>query len=236
MKKESPTSWSVLPARSAAAEPWAADRSKLMIGKRFATGSDSRVYRGIYGRQAVAVKMMRAPEGDDDRRRALEEQFNAEVTLLWRLRHPNVVQFVAACREPPVYCVITEYMSRGTLRAYLHGREPYSLPPETVDMSPVQAAYAVCVGNARPPLSPACPPAINSLIERCWSAKPAKRPEFSHIVSILESYDRCLRQGLPLLPQPSPSPSPLASFLSGFKLRPFKNTMLLSMSDRRIKA
>ncbi|KAG8100151.1 hypothetical protein GUJ93_ZPchr0013g37726 [Zizania palustris] len=314
---------SVLPARSAAAEPWAADRSKLMIGKSFATGSDSRVYRGIYGRQAVAVKMIRAPERDDDKRRALEEQFNAEVTLLWRLRHPNVVQLVAAYREPPVYCVITEYMSRGTLRAYLHAREPYSLPPETVvrlaldvargmeyihaqgvvhrdlkslnlllddgvrakvadlgtscleshcgdkcsrmgtyrwmapemigdkrctrkvdvysfgvvlwelttgllpfeDLSPVQAAYAVCVGNARPPISPSCPPAINSLIERCWSAKPAKRPEFSHIVSVLEIYDRCLRQGLPLLPQPLPSP--LADF---FKLRPFRKMMLLLSS------
>ncbi|KAG8100150.1 hypothetical protein GUJ93_ZPchr0013g35086 [Zizania palustris] len=122
MKKKSTTlSWSVLPARSAVAEPWAVDRLKPMIGKRFATGSDSRVYRGIYGQQAVAVKMIRAPEGgDDDKRRALEEQFNAEVTLLWRLRHPNVVQLVAAYREPPVYCVITEYMSRGTLRGVVH--------------------------------------------------------------------------------------------------------------------
>ncbi|KAG8100147.1 hypothetical protein GUJ93_ZPchr0013g36757 [Zizania palustris] len=97
---------SVLPARSAVAEPWAADRSKLMIGKRFATRSDSRVYRGIYGWKAVAVKMIRAPERDNDKRRALEEQFNAEVSLLWRLRHPNVVQLVAAYREPPVYCVV----------------------------------------------------------------------------------------------------------------------------------
>jgi serine/threonine protein kinase len=39
------------------------------------------------------------------------------------------VQFVAACRNPPVYCVITEYLSEGSLRAYLHKLEgkPISL-------------------------------------------------------------------------------------------------------------
>lgn len=42
------------------------------------------------------------------------------------------LQFIAACKKPPVYCIITEYMSQGTLRMYLNKKEPYSLSIETV--------------------------------------------------------------------------------------------------------
>ena len=33
------------------------------------------------------------------------------------------MKFIAACRKPPVFCVITEYLSEGSLRAYLHKLE-----------------------------------------------------------------------------------------------------------------
>lgn len=42
------------------------------------------------------------------------------------------VQFIAACKKPPVYCIITEYMSQGTLRMYLNKKDPYSLSAETI--------------------------------------------------------------------------------------------------------
>jgi serine/threonine protein kinase len=41
-------------------------------------------------------------------------------------------QFIAASKKPPVYCIITEYMSQGTLRMYLNKKDPYSLSPETI--------------------------------------------------------------------------------------------------------
>jgi hypothetical protein len=43
-----------------------------------------------------------------------------------------VAQFIAACKKPPVYCIITEYMSQGTLRMYLNKKDPYSLSAETI--------------------------------------------------------------------------------------------------------
>ncbi|XP_040381465.1 serine/threonine/tyrosine-protein kinase HT1-like [Oryza brachyantha] len=345
-EKRSGNSLERVPARSAvAAEPWAADRSKLRVGPKIASGANSRVYRGDYAGQAVAVKMMRETAADGDLRQRREvgvgAQFDAEVTLLWRLRHPNVVRLVAACREPPSYCVVTELMAGGALGAYLRGREPNSLPPEDVvrlalgvargmeclhargvvhrdlkpqnllldggarvvkvadlgtscleatcradrrpsrtgtyrwmapemirdhrcdrkvdvysfglvlwelttclvpfqDLSPVQAAYAVTNAGARPPLSPSCPPAINTLIERCWSAKPEKRPEFKDIVQVLESYDRCLREGLPLLPLPLPlplpAPAPLASLIGAFKIRSCRHTDLEQERDASIQS
>ena len=91
-----------------------ADLSQLFIGNKFASGANSRIYRGIYKQRAVAVKMVRIPERDEARRAELEEQF------------------IAACKKPPVYCIITEYMSQGTLRMYLNKKDPYSLSPETI--------------------------------------------------------------------------------------------------------
>ncbi|CAL9196327.1 unnamed protein product [Musa hybrid cultivar] len=280
-------------------EEWMADLSHLFIGNKFASGSNSRIYRGIYKQRAVAVKMVRIPEQDEEKRATLEKQFNSEVAFLSRLYHPNIVQFIAACKKPPVYCIITEYMSQGTLRMYLHKKEPYSLSTETIlrlaldisrgmrylhsqgvihrdlkshnlllndemrvkvadfgtscletqcreskgnmgtyrwmapemikekpytrkvdvysfgivlwelttalvpyqGMTPVQAAYAASEKNLRPPLSTTCSPVLNNLIKSCWSANPAKRPDFSYIVSVLEKFDECLQEGLPVLVQ-----------------------------------
>ncbi|XP_066375535.1 serine/threonine/tyrosine-protein kinase HT1-like isoform X1 [Miscanthus floridulus] len=282
--------------RSGRREEWMADLSQLFIGNKFASGANSRIYRGIYKQRAVAVKMVRIPERDEARRAELEEQFNSEVAFLSRLYHPNIVQFIAACKKPPVYCIITEYMSQGTLRMYLNKKDPYSLSPETIlklaldisrgmeylhaqgvihrdlksqnlllndemrvkvadfgtscletkcqatkgnkgtyrwmapemtkekpytrkvdvysfgivlwelttcllpfqGMTPVQAAYAASEKNLRPPLSNSCPPVLNNLIKKCWSANPARRPEFSYIVSVLEKYDHCVKEGMPV--------------------------------------
>ncbi|KAL6874071.1 hypothetical protein ACP4OV_014153 [Aristida adscensionis] len=281
-------------------EEWMADLSQLFIGNKFASGANSRIYRGIYKQRAVAVKMVRIPERDEARRAVLEAEFNSEVAFLSRLYHPNIVQFIAACKKPPVYCIITEYMSQGTLRMYLNKKDPYSLSPETIlklaldisrgmeylhaqgvihrdlksqnlllndemrvkvadfgtscletrcqadakgggnkgtyrwmapemtkekpytrkvdvysfgivlwelttcllpfqGMTPVQAAYAASEKNLRPPLSSSCPPVLNNLIKRCWAANPARRPEFSYIVSVLEKYDHCVKEGMPIM-------------------------------------
>ncbi|KAG5234722.1 hypothetical protein OIU76_026002 [Salix suchowensis] len=276
-------------------EEWTADLSQLFIGNKFASGAHSRIYRGIYKQRAVAVKMVRIPN-QEETKTLLEQQFKCEVALLSRLFHPNIVQFIAACKKPPVYCIITEYMSQGTLRMYLNKKEPYSLSTETIlrlaldisrgmeylhsqgvihrdlksnnlllndemrvkvadfgtscletqcqetkgnkgtyrwmapemikekhcsrkvdvysfgivlwelttallpfqGMTPVQAAFAVAEKNERPPLPASCQPALAHLIKRCWAANPSKRPDFSFIVSALEKYDECVKEGLPL--------------------------------------
>ncbi|XP_059438374.1 serine/threonine/tyrosine-protein kinase HT1 [Corylus avellana] len=113
-------------------DEWCVDLSKLFLGLRFAHGAHSRLYHGIYNDEPVAVKIIRVPDDDEFGTLAarLEKQFVREVTLLSRLHYQNVIKFVAACRKPPVYCVITEYLSEGSLRAYLHKLERKSLPLE----------------------------------------------------------------------------------------------------------
>ncbi|XP_057988493.1 serine/threonine/tyrosine-protein kinase HT1-like isoform X2 [Hevea brasiliensis] len=107
---------------------WSADMSQLFIGNKFASGRHSRIYRGIYKQRDVAIKIISQPEEDEDLAATLERQFSSEVALLFRLSHPNIVTFVAACKKPPVFCIITEYLAGGSLRKYLHQQEPHSVP------------------------------------------------------------------------------------------------------------
>ncbi|RLN00041.1 serine/threonine-protein kinase HT1-like [Panicum miliaceum] len=125
------------PAKVAASdilERWTVDRSQLLIGHRFASGAYSRLFHGIYKEQPVAVKFIRQPDdGEDDELSArLEKQFTAEVTILARLQHRNVIKLVGACNCPPVFCVITEFLSGGSLRAFLRKLERKTLPMEKV--------------------------------------------------------------------------------------------------------
>ncbi|CAI9756641.1 unnamed protein product [Fraxinus pennsylvanica] len=61
-------------------------------------------------------------------------------------------------------------------------------------MTPVQAAFAVVEKNERPPLAANCQPALVHLMKRCWVANHSKRPDFSDIVSALETYDECVTE------------------------------------------
>ncbi|GAB2231401.1 hypothetical protein Droror1_Dr00010407 [Drosera rotundifolia] len=109
-----------------------ADISHLLLGQRFAYGAHSRIHHGIYKDEAVAVKLITIPDDDEDGslETLLKKQFKREVNCLSRLHHPNVMKLVAAWKKPPVYCIITEYLSEGSLRAYLHKLENKILPLE----------------------------------------------------------------------------------------------------------
>ncbi|KAJ4973501.1 hypothetical protein NE237_006675 [Protea cynaroides] len=113
-------------------EEWSVDLSQLFIGRKFASGRHSRIYRGIYRQRDVAIKLISHTEEDEKLAVLLEKQFTSEITLLLRLRHPNIITFIAACKKPPVFCIITEYLGGGSLRKYLHQQEPNSIPLDLV--------------------------------------------------------------------------------------------------------
>lgn len=68
----------------------------------------------------------------------------------------------------------------------------------SICQSLIELLYINLEQNERPPLPASCQPALAHLIKRCWSANPSKRPDFSDIVSTLERYDECVKEGLPL--------------------------------------
>ncbi|PNH04866.1 putative serine/threonine-protein kinase [Tetrabaena socialis] len=77
-------------------------------------GSYGRVVEGLYGGQRVAVKLVpeaRQGEGGGAVDTAgVSRSFEAEVTVLGRCQHPNVVRLLAACMTPPRLCLVMELM------------------------------------------------------------------------------------------------------------------------------
>lgn len=55
--------------------------------------------------------------------------------------------------------------------------------------SPVQAAVGIAACGLRPEIAKDCPQVLRSLMLRCWNNCPAKRPQFSDIIAILQRYD-----------------------------------------------
>lgn len=123
--------------------------------------------------------------------------------------HMKIADFGIACEEgrfDPLADVPGSYrwMAPEMIRNKPHGRkvdvysfglilwEMVSGSTPFVEMTPIQAAYAVVNKNMRPSFPSNCAPAMRSLIEQCWSSQPEKRPEFWQIVKVLEQFESCL--------------------------------------------
>ncbi|TVU22760.1 hypothetical protein EJB05_32478 [Eragrostis curvula] len=113
---------------------WTLDPSKLLVGHRFANGAYSRLYKGFYDEKPVAIKFIRQPDDDDNGKLAekLEKQYNSEINSLSHLYHKNVIKLVAAYKCPPVFYIITEFLSGGSLRSYLNSTEHHPIPLEKI--------------------------------------------------------------------------------------------------------
>ncbi|KAG7019614.1 Serine/threonine-protein kinase HT1 [Cucurbita argyrosperma subsp. argyrosperma] len=151
------------------------DLSKLSFGHKFAFGAHSRLYHGLYEDNVVAAKMINLPVDDENGELAgrLKKQFDREVTLLSRLRHPNVIK-------------VDMYSFGLILWELVAGKIPYE------DMTPIQAAFAVVDKNIRPAIPSECPPVMQALMEQCWSTQPEERPEFWQVVKVLEQLESCV--------------------------------------------
>jgi serine/threonine-protein kinase TNNI3K len=82
------------------------------------SGSFGKVYRGVCKGKIVAVKRYRALAFGN---KSEVDIFCREVTILSRLKHPNVIGFVGACLDDPSqFAIITEYAAIGSLFSLLH--------------------------------------------------------------------------------------------------------------------
>ncbi|GMH08978.1 hypothetical protein Nepgr_010818 [Nepenthes gracilis] len=83
--------------------------------KRLGEGRYGSVYRGILRHTKVAIKML----PNDGSQGQLD--FQHEVEVLSRVRHPNLVTLIGICLESR--SLIYEYMERGSLEDHLAGRD-----------------------------------------------------------------------------------------------------------------
>ncbi|KAJ8455262.1 hypothetical protein OPV22_035190, partial [Ensete ventricosum] len=93
-------------------DEWNIVFSELTVGTRFF----GEVFRGIWNGTDVAIKVFL----EQDMTTENMEDFCNEISILSRLRHPNVILFLGACMKPPHLSLITEYMEMGSLYYLIH--------------------------------------------------------------------------------------------------------------------
>lgn len=107
------------------ADVWEIDTNQLKYENKVGSGSFGDLYRGTYCSQDVAIKVLKPERISTDMLR----EFAQEVYIMRKIRHKNVVQFIGACTRPPSLCIVTEFMSRGSLYDFLHKqRGVFKLP------------------------------------------------------------------------------------------------------------
>lgn len=110
----------------------------------FASGSFGQVYKGRCRGHEVAIKVLDGIAWDE---KVLEE-FVAEITIMARLLHPNILLCMGACTEKTEigehkYVMVMDYMPRGDLHKLLHNKEiKLSLTRK------LQFAIEICEGMA----------------------------------------------------------------------------------------
>ncbi|GMH23648.1 hypothetical protein Nepgr_025491 [Nepenthes gracilis] len=106
-------------------DDWEIDPRQLKFGNKVASGSYGDLYKGTYCSQEVAIKVLKTERINTD----LQKEFAQEVFIMRKVRHKNVVQFIGACTKPPSLCIVTEFMSGGSVYDYLHKRKgTFKLP------------------------------------------------------------------------------------------------------------
>ncbi|XP_058191043.1 serine/threonine-protein kinase STY46 [Rhododendron vialii] len=104
---------------------WEIDPQLIKFETKVASGSYGDLYKGTYCSQEVAIKVLKPERIDSD----LQKEFAQEVFIMRKVRHKNVVQFIGACTKPPTFCIVTEFMSGGSVYDYLHKQKgTFKLP------------------------------------------------------------------------------------------------------------
>ena len=92
----------------------------LRFGEKIGEGSFGEVFRGTLWGQEVAIKKLRIKGLDAGGSSAgISREFRKEVKIMRTLRHPNIVEFLGVCMEPPNLCLVTEFLSNGSLEDVL---------------------------------------------------------------------------------------------------------------------
>ncbi|KAL3377834.1 hypothetical protein AABB24_003969 [Solanum stoloniferum] len=106
-------------------DDWEIDIRLLKFENKVASGSFGDLYKGTYCSQEVAIKVLKPENLNMD----MVKEFSQEVFIMRKIRHKNVVQFIGACTRPPNLCIVTEFMTRGSIYTFLHKqRGAFKLP------------------------------------------------------------------------------------------------------------
>lgn len=140
---------SVAPARTsdaAAPASWIerkllVDPKMLFVGDKIGEGAHGKVYKGKYGDQIVAIKVLNRGSTPEEKA-TLEARFIREVNMMCKVKHENLVKFIGACKEP-LMVIVSELLPGMSLKSYLHSIRPSQLDTHTAISYALDIAHAM---------------------------------------------------------------------------------------------
>jgi len=123
-------------------------------------GVPGSVHRALMNDEKVVIERMYCAS----------DQFESLVALVRCLKHPRVVRFVGACREPQNLCIVTEYMPGGSLQGLLKVAWPLTSGQQMKIALQVSEGVAALHDRAPPVVHGALMPS-NIALDSCCNAK-----------------------------------------------------------------
>ena len=137
--------------------------SEIKFSKKIGAGAFGEVWSAEWAGTKVAVKkILKADISEDDL-----AEFSQEILLMSKLRHPNIVQFLGATLDPE-FCLLTEFMERGTLFNVL-ADNTVDLPwSRKIDICQDVAKGLLYLHTRTPPIIHRDVKSLNVLVTRDW--------------------------------------------------------------------
>lgn len=101
------------------------DVGKIELGPVLGSGGFACVYKGKFGTDDVAIKVLQYEATDEEQRQAVHAEFRREVHIMTLLKHPNIVGLVGFTLQTPATMVM-ELMGHGDLQKFI-SKKPVEL-------------------------------------------------------------------------------------------------------------
>ncbi|KAM0876671.1 hypothetical protein ACQ4PT_036026 [Festuca glaucescens] len=159
----------------------------LVVGEQIGQGSCGTVYHALWYGSDVAVKLFSSQEYSEE----MINTFRQEVSLMKKLRHPNIILFMGAVASQRQLCIVTEFLPRSDVYSYgvvLWELVAQKIPWDTLNT--MQVIGAVGFMDQRLEIPSNTDPEWASIIESCWDSDPQRRPSFRELLERLQELQK----------------------------------------------
>ncbi|XP_078446651.1 uncharacterized protein LOC144715584 [Wolffia australiana] len=139
----------------------------LVIGEQIGQGSCGSVYHALWYGSDVAVKVFSKMEYSEE----VINSFKQEVSLMKRLRHPNILLFMGSVTSPQRLCIVTEFLPRGSLFLLLQRTSTKLDWRRRVNMALDIARGVNYLHHCNPPVCHRDLKSSNLLVDKNWTVK-----------------------------------------------------------------